>query len=54
MPNQNMDYNKSVIYQVCCKDEDVKEVWIGTSTGIKSRSRFYAFNTNNRMSKRYE
>ena len=54
MPNTNMDYNKSVIYQVCCKDEGIDKVWIGTSTGIKSRSRFYAFNTNNRMSKRYD
>jgi len=54
MPNQNIDYSKSVIYQVCCKDDSVDKIWIGTSTGIKSRSRFYAFNCNNKMSKRYE
>jgi len=53
MPNQNMDYSKSVIYQVCCKDDGVDKVWIGTTTGLKSRPRYYAYNANNRMSKRY-
>ena len=32
-----IDYSKTVIYKLYCKDETIKEVYVGYSTNIKDR-----------------
>jgi hypothetical protein len=32
MPKQPMDYSKTIVYKICCKDVDVKDVYVGHTT----------------------
>jgi hypothetical protein len=35
----NIDYSKTVIYKIVCKNEDVKDVYVGSTTRFKERIR---------------
>ena len=37
MPKTPIDYSKSVIYKICCKDPNVKEIYIGSTTNFTKR-----------------
>ena len=37
MPKQIMDFSKTVIYKICCKDLSVKDVYVGSTTCIVKR-----------------
>ena len=32
-----VNYNKTIIYKLCCKDVNIKEIYIGYTTDIKDR-----------------
>lgn len=43
------DYSKGLIYKLCCKDVNVKEIYVGSSINMKQRKRqhkHYAINEN--------
>jgi hypothetical protein len=35
----NIDYSKTVIYKIICKNEDVKDVYVGSTTRFNERRR---------------
>jgi len=37
MPKNAIDYSKSVIYKICCRDVSVKEEYVGSTTHITDR-----------------
>lgn len=49
-----VNYNKGKIYKLCCKDINVKEIYIGsTCNELKCRKRQHKSNSNNNNSKKY-
>jgi len=48
-----MDYKKSVIYKIYCKDTDVKDFYIGSTKDMKTRKQAHKDNCNNENSKGY-
>jgi len=34
MPNKEADYSKTVIYKICCKDESIKDIYVGHTTNF--------------------
>ena len=53
MPKNNIDYTKSLIYKLCCKDNNIKDVYIGSTTNFISRKREHKKNCNKGTSKEY-
>jgi len=53
MPKGKIDYNKSFIYKLCCKDVNVKEIYVGSTTGWKNRKKNHKLSCNNMKSKNY-
>ena len=49
MPN----YEKSSIYKLCCKNVDVKEIYIGSTTNFKRRKNAHKTSCNNEKGKKY-
>jgi hypothetical protein len=43
MPKTPIDYSKSVIYKICCKDPNVKEIYIGSTTNFTKRKYTHKF-----------
>jgi hypothetical protein len=39
MPKKPMDYSKTIIYKLVCKDLNIKECYVGHTTDFKSRKR---------------
>lgn len=37
MPKTNINYQNSLIYKICCKNPNIKDVYIGSTTNFKSR-----------------
>ena len=37
MPKKAFNWKNSVIYKICCKDTDVKEIYIGSTTNMVKR-----------------
>jgi hypothetical protein len=37
MPKATIDYSKSFIYKLCCKDVNIKEEYIGSTTNMRTR-----------------
>jgi len=48
-----IDYSKGLIYKLCCKDPEIKEIYIGSTTNFRQRK--YGHNTacNNINTKKY-
>ena len=49
MPN----YNKSMIYKLCCKDPSIKEIYIGSTTNFTRRKHSHKSACNNENYKNY-
>jgi hypothetical protein len=47
------DYSKSIIYKLCCKDVNVKEIYIGSTINFKRRKCCHKSSCNNINSKKY-
>jgi hypothetical protein len=37
MPKKDIDYSKMVIYKICCKDLNIKDLYIGCTTNLVKR-----------------
>ena len=47
------DYNNGFIYKLCCKDVNIKEIYVGSSTNYKQRKQSHKSDCTNENSKRY-
>ena len=48
-----MNYNKSMIYKLCCKDINIKEIYIGATTNFTRRKHCHKSACNNENSNKY-
>lgn len=48
-----VDYSKTFIYKLCCRDPTIKEIYVGHSTDFKSRNKDHKSHCNNINSKKY-
>ncbi len=51
MPKQNIDYSKCIIYKFYCKDENIKECYVGMTTDITRRIYAHKLSCKNEKSK---
>ena len=47
MPKKNMDYSKTMIYKLCCKNPEINDVYIGHTTNYTKRKYQHKSNCNN-------
>ena len=48
-----VDYQKTFIYKLCCKDINIKDIYVGHTTDYKSRNQDHKNSCNNPNSKKY-
>ena len=53
MPKVPMDYSKTVIYKIVCKDVDIKECYVGQTTSFDKRKSHHKSDCNNVNGKYY-
>jgi len=47
------DYAKCVMYKICCRDREVKEIYVGSTCNIIRRRSEHKYNCNTETSKKY-
>ena len=45
-----VNYKNSSIYKLCCKDTDIKDIYVGSTTNFKRRKGDHKYNCNNEKS----
>ena len=53
MPKTPIDYSKACIYQICCKDLSIKDVYIGSTTNLIERRRLHKSACHNENGRAY-
>jgi len=53
MPRKQIDYSKSIIYKICCKDVNITDIYIGSTTCFRNRKNNHKSSCNNNNSKYY-
>jgi len=53
MPRVSIDYSKTIIYRIVCKDPTIKDCYIGETTDFKSRKSKHKSTCNNIQNKDY-
>jgi len=53
MPRKPIDYSKGFIYKLCCKDKNIQECYIGSSTNWINRKNNHKTDCNNSNQKKY-
>jgi hypothetical protein len=53
MPKKAFDYKNSVIYKICCKDHNIKDIYIGSTTNMVKRRNYHKSNCNNEKGRIY-
>jgi hypothetical protein len=53
MPRREIDYSKTVIYKIVCKDLNVKDIYVGHTTDFIRRKNEHKRTCNNETSKSY-
>ena len=53
MPKQPIDYSKTIIYKICCKDINISDIYIGHTTDYIRRKAQHKFSCNNPTDKSY-
>ena len=48
-----VDYSKTFIYKLCCRDPTIKDIYVGQSTDFKSRNKSHKCGCNNINHKEY-
>ena len=48
-----VNYNKSIIYKLCCKNPDIKEIYVGSTCCFTRRKQQHKTRCNNENSKAY-
>lgn len=47
MPRKPIDYSRTVIYKICCKDLNIKDVYVGSTTNFRKRKNQHKTSCNN-------
>jgi hypothetical protein len=53
MPKNLVDYSNTIIYKIYCKDETVKDVYVGHTTNFTKRKYVHKFCSNSQKNKHY-
>ena len=53
MPRGQVDYEKGLIYKLCCKDPNVKEIYVGSTTNFRTRKSGHRISCHNPNDKDY-
>ena len=53
MPRLAIDYTKAVIYKLCCKDPNVTDIYVGSTTDFAKRKYNHKTKCNNKNDKKY-
>ena len=53
MPKGKKDYSNSYIYKLCCKDINIKEIYVGSTTNIRNRKLQHKTRCNNNNDKNH-
>jgi hypothetical protein len=53
MPQNKIDYSKTIIYKLCCKDLDIKEIYVGHTTDMRKRKSQHKYDCNNEKHRNY-
>tara|TARA_R100000951_G_scaffold8297_3_gene7540 strand:- start:4078 stop:4737 length:660 start_codon:yes stop_codon:yes gene_type:complete len=53
MTKKPIDYSKSCIYKLCCKDTSITDCYIGSTTNFRSRKNLHKSNCNNEKNKKF-
>ena len=53
MPKQPIDFSKTIMYRIVCKNPEIKECYVGSTTDFKSRKQRHKHNCNSEHSKHY-
>ena len=53
MPRVPVDYSKTIIYRIVCKDPTIKDCYVGSTTDFKSRKSGHKTTCNNNKNKDY-
>lgn len=53
MPRTNIDYSKTSIYKICCKDISILFLYVGHTTDMRRRKSCHKSNCNNERDKSY-
>ena len=53
MPKKSIDYSKTVIYKICCKDINITDFYVGHTTELTKRKYQHKTNCNNENFKAY-
>src|SRR5210317_597352 len=53
MPRKPMDYSKSVVYKICCKDNNISDCYVGSTTCLRNRKNRHKTSCNNEKDKDY-
>ena len=51
--SKTINYNKTIIYKIYCKDENITDCYIGRTTNFKNRKNCHKYSCNNINSKLY-
>ena len=53
MPKQPIDYSKTIMYRIVCKNPEIKDCYVGSTTDFKSRKQQHKNNCNRETSKEF-
>ena len=53
MPKTPIDYQKSIIYKICCKDVSITDCYVGSTTNLSRRKPQHKTCCNNERGKKY-
>ena len=53
MPKVEIDYSKTIIYKICCKDINISDIYVGHTTDFIRRKAVHKSDCNNPNSKNY-
>ena len=53
MPQKPIDYANSSIYKLCCRDTDITDCYVGSTTNFRTRKSVHKNNFNNEKDKAY-
>ena len=48
MPKENIDYSKTIIYKIVCKDVNIKDCYVGSTTDFTRRKQKHKTNLHNK------
>jgi hypothetical protein len=48
-----VDYSQSIIYKLCCKNPEITDIYIGSTTNFKCRKNQHKYRCSNEIAKQY-